>query len=150
MRLLHKAASLVRRCELNRRLSEAGIASLQEKMAEIDRQVAELDMQCDVLLAMLHQQQQPGTVDRAGLFAMQQRNAVCRQKRQMLDLQRTELQEQYGLLRRQQEEERLMRLQWQRKGDKFQACVRKERQQMRLKQTLQEESEIQEKQAWRK
>ncbi len=150
MSLLRKAVSLVKRCELSRRRSEASIGHLQGKMDALDSRIAALDSQGEVLNIMIHQQQQPCLMNRAGLFAVQQRKAVCRQKLQALDLQRVELREQQAVLREEQEEARLMRLHWQQKEEKFQRCVTTERRQMRLSQALREESEIQEKYSCRK
>jgi chromosome segregation ATPase len=148
MDLLRKAVSLVKRCDLSQRRSEAEIARLQEELNQIDSRLALLDRQRDVLRAMLQQHQQPCVMNRAGLFAAQQRIAVCRQKLQALGLQSAELRELYAGLRQKQDEARRVRLQWQRKSEKFQRCVSTERRQMRMKLTLREESEIQEKFLW--
>ncbi|WP_161539906.1 hypothetical protein [Glaciimonas sp. PCH181] len=150
MALLHKAISLIRRCELSQRRSEASIAHLQAKIDEIDNDIAALDRQDALLRKMMMQQQQPCLTNRAGLLMVQQRNAVRRQKLQMIGLQRVEMREQHSKLKKEQEEARRMRLFWQRKAEKFQRCVRSERQQMRLSQVLREETEIQEKYSWRK
>lgn len=150
MRLLRKATSLLRRCELSQRSSEANIGRFREQMNEVDNSMTSLDAQADVLRTMMRQQQQPCVTNLAGLFAVQQRNAVCRQKLQALGLQRVTLQEQRDFLAERQLEECEIRLQWQKKGNKFQRCVRSKRRQMRLSQSLRDESEIQEQCSWHK
>lgn len=150
MRLLRKATSLLKRCELSQRFSEANIGRFQQQMDEVDNSMTSLDAQADVLRTMLRQQQQPGVTNLAGLFAVQQRNAVCRQKLQALGLERVTLQEQREFLSERQQEECEIRQQWQKKGNKLQHCLRSKRRQIRLSQSLRDESEIQEQCSWHK
>src|SRR5207247_6300313 len=102
MRLLNKAISLVRRCELSERRSEASIGYLQQKINDLESRIAALDTQGELLQRMSHQQQAPGVINRAGMFARLQRSAVCREKLQTLALQRVQLQEQRALLLQEQ------------------------------------------------
>lgn len=145
MRLSARIGILIRHCEHGVRRVVQQLSQQQRQQRALQQKIDDLTEQAAALGVLLSSQQlQAKTVNRAALFMQQQRQAVLRQQRYLLDFERERLLEQVAALELQQHTSTAEMHVLQRKQHKFEHWADLQKRRRMLDRLQQEEMENEE------